>query len=52
MLSLEIQLLWPGVFYKAVVIRKVKVQALNDKSTDLKHCLSQQTNDFGFFTYH
>ena len=30
------------------VMRKVSVQALNNKSTDLKLCLSQQANAFGF----
>ena len=29
-------------------MRKVSVQALNNKSTDLKLCLSQQANAFGF----
>ena len=30
------------------VMRKINVQALKNKSSDLKLCLSQQTNAFGF----
>ena len=31
------------------VMRKVNVQALKNKSTELKLCLSQQKNVFGFY---